>query len=162
MVFTNFSKAFNTVPHKRILLNLEHIGIRGKLLDWIGRFLLNRRQRALIDSASSEWCGVTSGIPQGSILGPLLFIIYINYIGKDLSSHTGLFADESTISKEVSSYQDCLSLQEDLNSLLRCANKWQIVLNTNKCKVICISRKQNIPTFQYHINNNNLAWVGTC
>ena len=159
VVFTDFSKAFDTVLHKRLLLELQHIGIRRKLLDWISSFLQNHRQRVQIDGASSEWCSVASGVPQGSILGPLLFIIYINDIGKDLSSHTGLFADDCTFSREVSSRQDCLSLQEDLNRLLKWASKWQLALNTNKCKVMCISRKWNIPTFQYHINNNNLEWV---
>ena len=161
VVFTDFSKAFDTVPHERLLLKLEHVGIRGRLLTWISSFLLNRTQRVLIDGAASEWCEVTSGVPQGSILGPLLFIIYINDIGKDLSSHTGLFADDCTISTGVSSYHDCLSLQDDLNSLFRWANKWQLALNTSKCKVMCISRKRNPPTFQYHINNNNLEWVET-
>ena len=135
------------MPHERLLLKLDHVGIRGKLLTWISSFLLNRRQRVLINGASSEWCDVTSGVPQGSILGPLLFIIYINDIGKGSSSHTGLCADDCTISKEVTSYQDCLSLKDDLNSLSRWANKWQLALNTSKCKVMCISRKRNIPTF---------------
>ncbi len=123
MVFTDFSKPFDTVPHEHLLHKLEHLGIRGKLLTWIGSFLLNRRHRVLIDGTSSEWSDVTSGVPQGSILGPLIFIIYINDIGNDLSSHIGLFAADCTISKEVASYQDCLSLQEDLNRLLTWSNK---------------------------------------
>ena len=97
---------------KCLLLKLKHIGFGGKLRDWISSFLLNCRLRVPIDGVSSEWCSVTSDVQQGSILSPLLFIIYINDIGKDLSSHIGLFADHCTISKEVSSYQDCLSLQE--------------------------------------------------
>ena len=158
-MFTDFSKAFDTVPHERLPLKLDQVGIKGKLLTWISSFLLNRRQRVLIDGASSEWCDVTSEVPQGSILGPLLFIIYINDIGKGSSSHTGLCADDCTISKEVTSYQDCLSLQDDLKSLSRRANKWQLSLYTGKCKVMCILCKQNIPTFQYHISNNNLELV---
>ena len=81
---------------------MEHVGIRGKLLTQISSFLLNRR-RVFINGASSEWCEVTFEVPQGSILGPLLFIIYINDVGKDLSSHTDFFADDCTISKEVTS-----------------------------------------------------------
>ena len=154
-MFAEFSKAFDTVPHERLLHKLEHVGIRGKLITWIGNFLLNRRQHVLIDGTSSEWSDVTSGVPQGSILGPLLHIIYINDIGNDLSSHIGLFADDCTISKEVAAYRVCLSLQEDLNRLLMWSNKWKLSLNTCNCKVMCISCKKHIPTFQYHINNND-------
>jgi len=88
-----------------------------------------------------------SGIPQGSILGLLLFIINMNDLGNDPSSCIGLFADDCNISKEVAAYQDCLSLQEGLNRLLTWTNKWQLSLNTSKCKVICISRKKHIPAF---------------
>ena len=161
VIYLDFSKAFDTVPHKRLLLKLEHIGIKGELLDWIKGFLSNRRQRVLCDGVTSCWEGVISGVPQGSILGPLLFIIYVNDIGDNISSHTRLFADDCTIYRDVSSKQDCDSLQEDLNQLYNWTQKWQLSLNTSKCKVMSISNKRITCYYTYSINNCMLEWVDT-
>ena len=109
VIFTDFSKAFDSVPHQRLLLKLEHRGVRGNLLAWISGFLANRRQRVLLDGSTSEWNEVTSGVPQGSVLGPLLFILYVNDIPTHLSSPVRLFADDCTIYRQV-------SLQEDLSA----------------------------------------------
>lgn len=123
VAFLDFFKAFDTVPHQQLHLKLHHIGICGSLLAWIDGFLSHRRQQVLCDGAASHWIKVTSGVPQGSILGPLLFILYINDIGSDLSSHTRLFADDCTIFRDISSHQDCDSLQADLNSLFAWTQK---------------------------------------
>ncbi len=117
VVYLDFSKAFDTVPHGHLLLKLDHIGIRGDLLEWIRGFLLNRKQRVLCDRVTSDWDNVPSGVPQGSILGPLLFIIYVNDIGNTFSSQARLYADDCTIFRNVSSQQDQISLQRDLNQL---------------------------------------------
>ena len=161
VIFTDFSKAFDLVPHQRFLLKLESIGVRVKLLKWIESFLTNRRQRVLLDGCISEWTPVTSGVPQGSILGPLLFIIYVNDIPQTLSSPTHLFADDCAIYCKVSSQPDCQSLQEDLSRLSEWCQKWQLPLNTKKCKAMCITHKKKPPTFTYYINNNTLEWVDT-
>ena len=161
VIFTDFSKAFDLVPHQRLLLKLESIGVRGKLLKWIESFLTNRRQRVLLDGHTSEWTPVTSGVPQGSILGPLLFIIYVNNTPQALSSPTHLFADDCAIYRMVSSQCDCQSLQEDLSRLSEWCQKWQLPLNTKKCKATCITLKRKPPTFTYYINNNALEWVDT-
>ena len=95
-VFLDFSKAFDTVPHKRLLLKLDHIGIRGKVLKWIQAFLCHRHQRVVINGVSSTWLPVTSGVPQGSVLGPLLFLLYINDLADNLNSDCRLFADDCT------------------------------------------------------------------
>ena len=117
VIFLDFSKAFDTVPHQRLLLKLDNIGIRGNLLNWITGFLEGRRQRVLVDGQKSDWVKVTSGVPQGSILGPLLFLVYVNDIGDDLESHTRLFADDCTLFREVSSKHDSCALQHDLTNL---------------------------------------------
>ena len=159
VIFTDFSKAFDSVPHQRLLLKLEQIGIRGNIHAWISSFLAHRRQRVLLDGCASDWSAVTSGVPQGSILGPLLFIIFVNDIPNCLSSPTRLFADDCTIYRQVSSHQDCVALQEDLTRLFRWCQTWQLPLNTKKCKVMCISLKKKPPSFTYSINNTTLDWV---
>ena len=93
VIFLDFSKAFDTVPHQRLLIKLENLGIRGQLLNWIKAYPVGRSQRVVIEGMSSEWTTVTSGVPQGSILGPLLFLAYINDIGNRVSSCTKLIAD---------------------------------------------------------------------
>ena len=159
VVFTDFSKAFDTVRHQCLLLKLEHIGISGNLLKWFDHFLTNRRQRVVIDGYSSHWLTVTSGVPQGTILGPLLFLIYVDDIGNGLSSTVRLFADDCTLYREVRSLQDCTLLQQDINKLHSWTQKWQLALNTNKCKVMNISLKKKALPFTYCINNNPLEWV---
>ncbi len=114
-VFIDFSKAFDTVPHERVLLKIDHMGIRGALLKWIRGFLTNRRQRVVITGSYSDWRRVSSGVPQGSILGPLLFLVYIDDISTDLDSPCRLFADDCVIFRQVTSVEDCLLLQRDLS-----------------------------------------------
>ena len=159
VAFLDFSKAFDTVPHQCLLTKLDHIGIRGDLLTWIKGFLTNRRQHVVCDGAASDWVKVISGVPQGSILGPLFFLIYINDIGEGLSSQTRLFADDCTVFREICSTQDCSTLQADLGTLFAWTQKWQLTLNTSKCKVMCITNRKIPHTYTYHVNNSPLEWV---
>jgi len=115
MLFLNFSKAFDSVPHRRLLLKLDCIGVRGNLLRWIQAFLVSRRQRVVVNGCSSNWAPVSSGVPPASILGPLLFLLYVNDIGVCLESQTRLFADDCTIFRDVAGREDCEGLQSDLH-----------------------------------------------
>jgi len=115
--FLDFSKAFDSVPHEHLLIKLDCIGVRGAVLKWIRSFLTDRRQRVMLEGCTSTWAPVTSGVPQGSILGPLLFLVYINDIDTQLNSHVKLFADDCAIYNQVSCKADTSSLQSDLNSL---------------------------------------------
>ena len=105
-IFLDFSKAFDTVPHQRLILKLERYGIRGHLLDWLRAFLMGRRQRVCINNHYSNWTNVTSGVPQGSVLGPLLFIIYINDIESNIKSKIRLFADDCVLYRDVRTFED--------------------------------------------------------
>ena len=121
----DFSKAFDKVPHRRLLRKLDHCGVRGDTLKWLEHFLIGRKQRVVIDGVESDECDVVSGVPQGSVLGPLLFIIFINDIGAQLSPDTQirLFADDALVYRVMHSHQDVIAFQADLDKLTAWADK---------------------------------------
>ncbi|KAK2568354.1 RNA-directed DNA polymerase from mobile element jockey [Acropora cervicornis] len=155
----DFSKAFDTVPHARLLKKLEHYGINELVLGWIRSWLLNRSQRVIIDGASSNEVSVRSGVPQGTVLGPLMFLIYINDIGEHITSNLRLFADDSLLYCAIDIPQDCLALQEDLDKLSQWSYKWQMSFNVSKCKSLSITRKRNPYLHQYTMNGQELESV---
>ena len=124
-------KAFDTVPYKRLLKKLQAYGIHGQILRWIEAFLDNRQQQVCVGSSHSEWMDVRSGIPQGSVLGPTLFPIYINDIPSTVENVVKLFADDTKIYRVINSDCDSLSLQDDLDNLV----DWQLRFNTSKVYV---------------------------
>ena len=101
VVYFDFSKAFNTVPHKRLIHKLMAYGIGGKLLEWLQSFLSDREQSVVINSVFSSWRPVTSGVPQGSVLGPLLFAIYVNDLPSIVSSNLFMFADDLKLYRSI-------------------------------------------------------------
>ena len=105
------------------------------------------------------WAEVPSGVPQGSILGPLLFLVYANVISDGLSTNCRLFADDCTLFGEVNSRSEALILQRDLDLVVTWSRTWQLPLNTSKCKVICISNQKSPFQFRYTINNSEVQWV---
>ena len=110
-----WSLCFDKVPHQRLLEKLKKRGIRGKLLSVIGDWLSNRKQRVCIKGRWSGWISVWSGVPQGSVLGPLLFLIFINDLDEDINSHILKFADDTKIFKEIRNSADCSQLQANLD-----------------------------------------------
>ena len=96
-ILLDFAKAFDKVPHLRLLSKLTSYGITGNTQNWIKSFLSNRKQRVSVNGALSDITDVTSGVPQGSVLGPVLFLLYINYINGNIKSSIRLFADDSII-----------------------------------------------------------------
>ena len=137
IVFLDLSKAFDSVPHERLLLKLQRHGIDGSLLLWIRNFLTNRRQRVVLRVNCSDWSPVISGEPQGKILGPILFIIYINDISTNITLTVKIYADESKIYRTINKLdKDIPALQLDLNRLSDWANKWQLRFNPKKCEVL--------------------------
>ena len=135
-IYFDFSKAFDTVPHYRLLQKLKSMGINKTTFLWIKDFLSERRQRVVINGVKSQWGVVKSGVPQGSVLGPILFLIYVSDISDDVSSNVILFADDTKLYSRVERQEDCHTLQEDINKLVNWSEKWLMRFNTEKCKVL--------------------------
>ena len=125
-IYLDFAKAFDTVPHQRLLMKLRGYGIGGRILTWIEAFLTDRRQRVGVNDSRSSWADVTSGIPQGSVLGPMLFIIYINDMPSSVLSSIYLFADDAKVYRNISSNDDPPTLQHDLQQLEKWSERWQL------------------------------------
>ena len=116
-VLIDFSKAFDKVPHKRLLLKLQHYGVCGNRLRWVEDFLSARTQEVVIDGTKFTPSPVTSGVPQGTVLGPLLFLAYINDMPVSVLSTIKLFADDSLLYRNITNKRDCALLQQDLDRL---------------------------------------------
>ena len=128
-IYFDFAKAFDTVPHRRLIGKLESYGIKGKVLNWISAFLCGRNQTVRVNGEKSEKADVLSGIPQGTVLGPILFVIYINDILDNIKSDGFLYADDTKIFRKITSREDALILQSDIKSLEEWSKKWQLEFN---------------------------------
>ena len=135
--------AFDTVPHQRLLIKLEAYGIQGKVLEWIGQFLVGRRQRVGVMGVFSEWSEVVSGVPQGSVLGPALFVVYINDLPEEIASVIYMYADDTKLFGRVDCDVDRQTLQRDLDTLSSWAEKWQLRFNVQKCKIMHLGGARN-------------------
>ena len=157
-VFLDLARAFDSVSHPRLLLKLEALGISNDILNWLRAFLTGRRQQVVVNGQFSSWLPVTSGVPQGSVLGPLLFLLYINDISSVVAhSKVKLFADDVTIYKEISSSSDAALLQVDLSSIAQWAKKWLLNLNPLKCDSTVISNKRSPPLPPYHLDSSAIS-----
>jgi len=136
VIFLDFTKAFDRVPHRRLLAKLQSHRIDGKVVRWAASWLTGRKQRVCIYGSSSHWADVLSGIQQGSVLGPLLFLIFINDLEDDIMNVILKFADDIKILRKVTNTTDGLRLQQDLNRLCDWADKWQMEFNIAKCKTM--------------------------
>ena len=144
LIFLDFSKAFDRVWHKGLIYKLERLGIGGKLLGLLKDYLSDRSQRVAINGVISDEMPVRAGVPQGSILGPLLFLVYINDLPDCVSCNVNLFADDSTIWIEVNDpIAASNKLNEDLSKVHAWATKWHMTLNAEKTEVLTISTKRN-------------------
>ena len=148
------------MSHRHLLKKVHHYGVTGRTLDWITDFLHSRTQSVHVDGHQSSESIVTSGVPQGSVLGPLLFLIYINDMPACLSSTTTrLFADDSVVYREVNSAKDSSSLQQDLDALQAWEAKWLMRFNASKCQVVRITHKHNPFIASYNIHGHTLETV---
>ena len=161
MVILDFSKAFDKVDHLGLISKLEHYGIRGPLLEWTSSFLIGRKQCVVVDGKASTPTDVLSGVPQGTVLGPLFFLVYINDISKNLTVGTKirLFADDSLLYRTIRSPKDCEILQNDLNNLQKWEKLWKMEFHPGKCNLLQISNKKSPIDFIYKIHNTPLSKV---
>ena len=121
---------------KRLLLKLKALGIGDSITDWIEQWLTDRRQRVVVDGEVSNWKSVLSGVPQGSVLGPILFLIYINDLDDSITSNVLKLADDTKLFRKVNTDGDKQHLQNDLDRLVKWSEKWQMLFNFGKCKCL--------------------------
>ena len=153
----DLSKAFDKVPHRRLLSKIESYGITGKVLNWLESFLSNRSQQVIVNGSFSSPCDVISGVPQGSVLGPTLFLLYINDITEGINSQMKLFADDCLIYRVIHNTEDHQALQRDLTTLSKWADKWQMAFNISKCKIMQVSNHHSKSLFTYEMSGIPLA-----
>ena len=157
IIFLDYSRAFDKVWHRGLLAKLNHLGIDGKLLGLIESYLFNRRQMVVIEGVSSDLSNVNAGVPQGSILGPLLFLVYINDLPVNIRSHINLFADDTIIWDVVKNPVTSIeSLNNDLAKVLDWANKWHMTINASKTKVLTVSAKRTPIVYNKLILDNTV------
>ena len=134
-------KAFDTVPHKRLLSKLYGYGIRGSILEWIKDFLSNRQQYVSVNGKESGSIPVTSGVPQGSVLGPILVIYFmINYLPDVVKCICEIFADDTKAYSQVSDDVFHETIQESINAMVEWGDKWLSYFNSDKCKVLHLGK----------------------
>ena len=159
VILLDFSKAFDKVPHRRLLHKLQFYGVRGSLLCWIKDFLRDRQQKVILDGKASNIAPVVSGVPQGTVLGPLLILVYINDLPEGITSTTRLFADDSIVYRKVRSVDDCFNLQQDLDRLQQWEKRWLMSFNQVKCEVLRVHKNRKPIDYTYTIHEQPLALV---
>ena len=159
VIIMDFSKAFDTVPHERLLAKLYHAGIHGSLHSWIRTFLTKRSQQVALDGAFSSSIHVTSGVPQGTVLGPLLFLLYLNDIADGVTSEVRLLADDCIMYRQIDSARDSEDLQKDIDRLCAWEERWQMKFNKAKCYAMHITHKKNPVRTSYQMGDSVLETV---
>jgi hypothetical protein len=146
-VFCDISKAFDRVWHRGLLLKLSSLGIKHELLNWFKSYLSHRTQRVLYANSASSWSNISAGVPQVSILRPLLFLVYINDIIDDINSEIRLFADDTSLYIIVETLTVAAqNLNNDLESIHAWSMSWLVSFNPAKTESMIFSRKRTKPT----------------
>ena len=160
IIYLDLSKAFDKVPHSLLLLKLNRFGISGSLLSWFNSYLADRYQRVVLDGVHSDWLPITSGVPQDSILGPLLFLVYVNDLPSYINSRSSivLFADDSKLYNSIDLPDSTLYLQNDLDNIHKWSLDWAMKFNESKCQVLRISRKKTKTVAEYYLDGNDISW----
>ena len=143
VIYLDFRKAFDTVPYARLINKLYAYGIRRRLLRWIQNFLTNRKQKIIVQGEESQWADVASGIPQGSVLGPVLFLTYINDLPDAIKKFVTIFADDTMEHAVIRTENDAIEVQEDLYEMSDWSEIWEILFNAKKCKSLHMGKIQS-------------------
>ena len=151
VVILDFSKAFDTVPHNKLLTKLSHYGIHGDIHKWISCFLKEQKQQVVVDGTMSDSVEVESGVPQGTVMGPLLFLLYINDLPQHVTSEVRLFADDCLLYRDLE--------QRDLEQLHAWSLTWGLSFNATKCYVMAITNKKQPSSFLYSLGGRVLSKV---
>ena len=161
LIIMDFAKAFDEVPHRRLLHKLEYYGIRGSTQKWINSWLSGCTQQVVLDSQASYPVPVLSGVHQGLVLGLVLFLIFINDLPDNIRSSVCLFPDDCVLYRNIHSLQDCLTLQEDFTSLGQWETHWQMKFNVAKCHSMRVTRHQHHKQilFNYSLHNQTFENV---
>lgn len=155
-IYTDFSKAFDKLDHQLLLFKLSSLGCSPCLVKFLKSYLCNRKQFIFLHGYSSDYFNPTSGVPQGSVLGPLLFNVFINDIVNCLSVDCLLYADDLKLFSVISSFEDCARLQKNVSEVENWCLVNDLQLNVNKCSVMTYGRKKKPILFRYKINNVTL------
>ncbi len=157
VLYLDMSKAFDKVSHNQLLHRLRAFGFEGSILKWLASYLTNRYQQTTVLGSTSRSLPVTSGVPQGSILGTLLFLLYENHLSNAVTkSKIATFADDTKIFRTIYSSFDASLLQNDLSSFEESSTKINLALNVTKCKVLQVTRKQNKIIYPYKLHDTIL------
>jgi hypothetical protein len=157
VIFLELAKAFDSVPHERLILKLRSYGIEGSLLSWFRHFITGRKQGVVIRGTFSEWSPVSSGTPQGTILGQILFLIYIHDITDCILSKVKLYADDTKSYREIKDpVLNTHILQNDLNSLDEWAHTWQLKFNVEKCETMRLTHSNDTLKSSYTLGTSIL------
>ena len=135
VIYLDFQKAFDNVPHQRLILKLKSHGMGSSIINWIEQWLTDRKERVVVDGEVSSWKSVLSGVPQGSVLGPILFLVYINDSEEGVTGSILKFADDTKLFRKTKEIGD-KKLQDDIDKLVKWSEKWQMLFNVGKCKCL--------------------------
>ena len=156
LLVMDFSKAFDKVSHTLLTNKLNHYGISGKTNQWIGNFLAERQQAVVVNGVTSSFAPVESGVPQGSVLGPSLFLLYINDLPTDLCASARLFADDTACHQTIYSEADQDSLQADLDKMATWESKWKMEFHPQKCSTVHINKGHTTSKRNYKLRGHTL------
>ena len=141
-IYLDFKKAFDSVSHELLIHKLKSCNISDSMITWLSSFLNNRRQSVRINGSTSSWASVASWVPQGSILGPLMFLLFVSDIPQITSSNIMLSVDDTKLWRLIKSIDDVSILQQDLEKNIEWCHKWKLHLNVKKCKYMAIGRNK--------------------
>ena len=144
IVYLDFKKTFDKVPHRRLLAKVRASGVAGQVANWIANWICDRRQRVAVSGRMSCWDDVSSGVPQGLVLGPLLFIIQITDLDRGVKSKLWIFEDDTKLGGKVNSRGGGDQIQESFDTCIDWAKDWQMEFNLSMCKVLGMGRVMKI------------------